>query len=105
MINAGGAIESYEVESMRKEILGTVEEMDSLLSKATLEDCSPAAIACVKMEVKGCGRFGAYSSSKPRKCLLNDTEVEFSYDSATGLLTLQLQMSHSSPLQTVTIEV
>ncbi|CAN6449820.1 unnamed protein product [Victoria cruziana] len=105
MINAGGAIESYEVESMRKEILDTVEEMDSLLSKATLEDCSPTAIACVKMEVKGCGRFGAYSSSKPRKCLLNDTEVEFSYDSATGLLALQLQMSHSSPLQTVTIEV
>ncbi|KAF3794345.1 putative galactinol--sucrose galactosyltransferase 6 [Nymphaea thermarum] len=105
MINAGGAIESYEVQSMRKEIPDAVDEMDSLLSRATLENCSREAIACVKMEVKGCGRFGAYSSSKPRRCLVNNTEVEFSYDSATGLVTLQLLMAHSSPLQAVTVEV
>ncbi|KAL8040677.1 hypothetical protein ABFX02_10G113400 [Erythranthe guttata] len=45
----------------------------------------------VYLEVKGCGRFGAYSLTKPRKCTIGSSAVDFEYDSASGLLTLNLE--------------
>ncbi|KAK4404155.1 putative galactinol--sucrose galactosyltransferase 6 [Sesamum angolense] len=65
MFNAGGAIEGlkYDVTGLK---------------------------ALVSMEVKGCGRFGAYSSTKPRKCTVGSSIVEFEYDSTSGLVTLYL---------------
>ncbi|KAL6898001.1 hypothetical protein ACP4OV_006597 [Aristida adscensionis] len=49
------------------------------------------AVGLVCMDVRGCGRFGAYSSVRPRKCMLGSAQVEFTYDSSSGLLVLQLQ--------------
>ncbi|TVU12356.1 hypothetical protein EJB05_45997, partial [Eragrostis curvula] len=52
---------------------------------------SSEAVGLVCMEVRGCGRFGAYSSVRPRKCMLGSTQVEFSYESSSGLAILQLK--------------
>ncbi|KAL6221655.1 hypothetical protein ACLB2K_005051 [Fragaria x ananassa] len=44
----------------------------------------------VSMEVRGCGKFGVYSSNKPSSCFVETNEVDFSYDSASGLVSLSL---------------
>ncbi|KAM5547983.1 putative galactinol--sucrose galactosyltransferase 6 [Rosa sericea] len=62
MYNAGGAIEDLRYEQQR----------------------------LVSMEVRGCGKFGVYSSEKPRRCCVGTNEIDFSYDSASGLVTLSL---------------
>ena len=69
MFNAGGAIEGleYEVENKSSELVG----------KAHLE-------------VKGCGKFGAYSMARPKRCIVDSNVVEFVYDSESGLVTLSL---------------
>ncbi|KAK9715162.1 hypothetical protein RND81_06G146800 [Saponaria officinalis] len=74
MFNAGGAIHglTYQVRS-----------------GAQVENGS-AHVGKVQMEVKGCGLFGAFSSERPRKCRVGSKEVEFSYDSGSGLITLRL---------------
>ncbi|KAF7806428.1 putative galactinol--sucrose galactosyltransferase 6 [Senna tora] len=65
MFNAGGAIEGVVYES---EELGGV----------------------VRMEVKGCGKLGAYSSARPRRCLVGSEVVDFGYDSESGLVCIRL---------------
>ncbi|KAL5544041.1 hypothetical protein UlMin_007825 [Ulmus minor] len=66
MYNSGGAVESLS--------------------------CSVEISGCrMKIKGRGVGRFGAYSSSKPRRCLVGEKEEEFSYDSEKGLLTVKLQ--------------
>ncbi|XP_019150492.1 PREDICTED: probable galactinol--sucrose galactosyltransferase 6 [Ipomoea nil] len=69
MFNAGGAIVGLEYEEV-----GLV----------------------VSMEVKGCGRFGAFSSAKPRTCKVGGNVTDFSYDWDTNLVTLTL---HDLPAQ------
>ncbi|KAL5697846.1 galactinol--sucrose galactosyltransferase [Ranunculus cassubicifolius] len=44
----------------------------------------------VMMEVKGCGRLGAYSSVKPSKFVVGSESVGFDYDFSSGLLSLNL---------------
>ncbi|KAI3970256.1 hypothetical protein MKX01_023903 [Papaver californicum] len=63
MYNAGGAIEDlrYHVEN---------------------------DLGFVDMAMKGCGLFGVYSSVKPRRCTIASVDVDFSYDSSCGLVTL-----------------
>lgn len=51
---------------------------------------SGGSSAVVEMKVKGCGRFGAYSMTEPRKCMVGPNEVEFLYDSRCGLVHLNL---------------
>lgn len=65
MFNGGGAIDKVEY----------VIESDSVI---------------VYMKVKGCGRFGAYSMTKPRGCIVGLIEVEFLYNSDSGLVNLNL---------------
>ncbi|XP_008242818.1 PREDICTED: probable galactinol--sucrose galactosyltransferase 6 isoform X2 [Prunus mume] len=65
MYNAGGAIEG-----LRYEENGTN--------------------GLVRLEVKGCGRFGAYSSAKPRRCCVGCNAVDFDYNSSSGLVRLSL---------------
>ncbi|GER26288.1 raffinose synthase family protein, partial [Striga asiatica] len=67
MFNAGGAIEGLRYDVRADE-----------------------ALAIVSMEVKGCGRFGAYSSTRPRKCSVGGDEVEVEYEVGSGLVTLDL---------------
>lgn len=75
MYNAGGAIEGLKYEV-----------------KAGGENLSTPVVAVVSIEVKGCGRFGAYSSAPPTKCTVagSTSSVDFGYDSASGLVTLNL---------------
>ncbi|CAI9754697.1 unnamed protein product [Fraxinus pennsylvanica] len=81
MFNSGGAIEELKYEEVKA---GTQ------VSGVREEHLSTGAVAVVSMDVKGCGRFGAYSSTKPRKCTVGSLPVEFEYDSACGLMTLNL---------------
>ncbi|KAL9265055.1 putative galactinol--sucrose galactosyltransferase 2 [Drosera capensis] len=45
----------------------------------------------IKVKARGCGRFGAYSSKKPKSCKYGNKEAGFSYDPANGLLTVKLE--------------
>lgn len=84
MFNAGGAIEGlkYEVKDQNSGVVG--EERTA--------NCSDELVGKVTMHVKGCGKFGAYSSTKPRRCVVGSGpgEVGFEYDSSSGLLTFSL---------------
>jgi raffinose synthase len=55
----------------------------------------PAAVAA--MQVRGCGRFLAYSSAKPRAVLLNLTPYNFSWDEFTCRLEFEVPL-HSEDL-------
>ncbi|KGN65125.1 probable galactinol--sucrose galactosyltransferase 6-like isoform X2 [Cucumis sativus] len=90
MYNSGGAIEGlkYEVKGGAKlvEVDGASEGIETASER--VENRSSELVAIVHLEVKGCGRFGAYSSAKPRQCIVDSSVVEFGYDSESGLLTL-----------------
>ncbi|ERN17987.1 hypothetical protein AMTR_s00046p00128780, partial [Amborella trichopoda] len=106
MINAGGAIESltYEINS-RVELEADFGAVEGEMRGLSLENKGNEPIATVKLQVKGCGRFGAYSPSKPRSCSVGSEEVGFSYDSATGLLTLNLEMPKTGRFHDVVIQI
>lgn len=95
MYNAGGAVQglSYHIQS-GAELLDLDSRLASNLNEVSLQSLHNRTgdiVASVRMEVKGCGRFGAYSSAKPKKCTLNSADIEFSYDPSSGFLTLQLE--------------
>lgn len=66
MYNSGGAVESID------------------------ENMKNSSEHIIKIKVRGCGRFGAYTSLKPRSCMVDMEEEEFIYSSENGLLTLDL---------------
>lgn len=66
MFNTGGAVEKFEAEKANE------------------------GGATIVLKVRGCGRFGAYSSQRPLKCFIGSNEAGFDYDSATGLVTLSI---------------
>ncbi|KAK1551060.1 hypothetical protein Q3G72_029490 [Acer saccharum] len=78
MFNAGGAIEGLQYEG------------DSNVGGERVENCSNELVGRVCMEVKGCGKFGAYSTAKPRRCIVDSNVIEFQYDSLSGLVTVTL---------------
>lgn len=45
----------------------------------------------VEIALKGCGRFGAYSSKRPKKCCLDSMEMDFEFDSSSGLVSFDLE--------------
>lgn len=94
MFNAGGAIQElrYEVKSgaQLSELGGGYEGEGNGVAEERMENRSTELVGVVHMEVKGCGRFGAYSSAKPRRCTLGSIEVDFIYNSSFGLVTLNL---------------
>ncbi|KAM7508240.1 hypothetical protein LguiA_018693 [Lonicera macranthoides] len=102
MYNAGGAIEGlkYDAKSgecFEKEGNGGVCER--------VENLSNEVVAVVSVEVKGCGRFGAYSLAKPRKCTVGSTLVEFEYNSGSGLVVLKLDHMPEGDKKVHSIEV
>uniref|UniRef100_A0A5B7B526 galactinol--sucrose galactosyltransferase n=1 Tax=Davidia involucrata TaxID=16924 RepID=A0A5B7B526_DAVIN len=66
MYNSGGAI-------------------DALNCTKDLGECS------IKIKGRGCGRFGAYSSMKPRYCMVDMKEEEFIYNADDGFLIIKLK--------------
>lgn len=94
MFNAGGAIQelSYEVKkgAQLSELEGGYEGEGNGVTEERIENRSPELVGVVHMEVKGCGRLSTYSSAKPRKCTVGSSEVDFEYNSSTGLVTLNL---------------
>ncbi|XP_021286885.1 LOW QUALITY PROTEIN: probable galactinol--sucrose galactosyltransferase 2 [Herrania umbratica] len=45
----------------------------------------------IKVNMRGRGRFGAYSKTKPKSCAVNQNKENFIYNFKDGLLTLMLQ--------------
>lgn len=45
----------------------------------------------ITIKARGSGRFGSYSSAKPRYCKVDMKEEEFTYNASDGLLTINLQ--------------
>lgn len=89
MYNAGGAIEGliYEVKGGSRLLeLGNGYGGEGL----SVENLSQETVGLVRMEVKGGGRFGAYSSVKPRRCTVGSVDCDFVYDSSSGLVSLNL---------------
>ncbi|KAH7545458.1 hypothetical protein FEM48_Zijuj01G0096000 [Ziziphus jujuba var. spinosa] len=68
MFNSGGAIIELDYESKRS--------------------------AAVAMTIRGCGVFGAYSSSRPKRITVDDgsEEMEFGYEEGSGLVTVALRV-------------
>lgn len=86
MFNSGGAVEEVEIHMAsdgKPELFDG--EVTSELTTSLSENRSPTATIALK--VRGCGRFGAYSSQRPLKCAVGNTEAAFNYDSASGLVT------------------
>ncbi|KAL9228391.1 hypothetical protein vseg_003979 [Gypsophila vaccaria] len=45
----------------------------------------------VTVKLRGCGRFGAYSSKQPRHCIVDANKQEFTYNPEDGLLTVKIE--------------
>ncbi|XP_010937013.1 probable galactinol--sucrose galactosyltransferase 2 [Elaeis guineensis] len=91
MFNSGGAVEQFDIRMSSS--TGSTEDRDdgdSSFDAAEQFSENRAATAAVVLRVRGCGRFGFYSTQRPIKCTLDSSDVEFSYDSATGLVLLDI---------------
>ncbi|KAK7302168.1 hypothetical protein RJT34_13049 [Clitoria ternatea] len=54
-------------------------------------DCIMDVTQCmIKIKGRGCGRFGAYSNVRPKCCVVDMKEEEFSYNPEDGLLAIKL---------------
>lgn len=109
MYNGGAAVEGltyHRLDGIRLiELDSSSIARENGSSLAVTENAGSEAVGMVCMEVKGCGRFGSYSSAKPRKCLVGSSEVEFTYDSSNGLLIIQLESMPKERVHKVVIEI
>uniref|UniRef100_A0A0D3GDD3 galactinol--sucrose galactosyltransferase n=1 Tax=Oryza barthii TaxID=65489 RepID=A0A0D3GDD3_9ORYZ len=102
MFNSGAAVEGLTyhrldgVKLLSNGSASTLPELQSLSSQA---------IGLVCMEVRGCGKFGAYSSVRPRKCMLGSAQVEFTYDSSSGLVILDLETMPKERVHKIVVEL
>uniref|UniRef100_A0A1D1Y521 galactinol--sucrose galactosyltransferase n=1 Tax=Anthurium amnicola TaxID=1678845 RepID=A0A1D1Y521_9ARAE len=87
MFNASGAVEQIEIR-MSSAVQQLDGEVHSNLSNSLSQSRAPTAT--VVLMVRGCGRFGAYSSQRPLRCTLDSVDTEFGYDGETGLLTVAI---------------
>ena len=80
MFNSGGAIKELRYQSGRS--------------------------ANIDMKVRGCGLFGAYSSTQPKRITVNSEEICFEYEDRSGLVTLSLRVPEEELyLWSITIEL
>ncbi|KAK6945301.1 Glycosyl hydrolases 36 [Dillenia turbinata] len=89
MFNSSGAVEQFDthlVSDKNPELFDG--EAASNVSTLLSENRSPTAT--ITLKVRGCSRFGAYSSQRPLKCRLDNVETDFNYDITSGLLTLSI---------------
>lgn len=95
MFNSSGAIDSMDINSVadkKNELFdGEVSSSGAVSSPALSENRAPTSL--ISLSVRGCGRFGAYSSQRPLRCAVQNTETDFSYDAEVGLVTLNLPVT------------
>lgn len=92
MFNSGGAVDLFEthlVTNKKPEFFDG--EVSSELTSSLSENRSPTVT--IGLKVRGCGRFGAYSSQRPLKCMVDGAEADYNYDVATGLVTLMIPVA------------
>uniref|UniRef100_A0A0C9S393 galactinol--sucrose galactosyltransferase n=1 Tax=Wollemia nobilis TaxID=56998 RepID=A0A0C9S393_9CONI len=53
----------------------------------SVESCKENHKISIKISVRGCGKFGAYASKKPTRCLVDTKEIQHSFETDKGLLT------------------
>lgn len=70
--------------------LGLIDMYNSGGAIEALSSTSEPPGCKIKIKVRGCGRFGAYSNSEPRYCMVDMKEEEFTYNTNDGLLTVTL---------------
>ena len=62
--------------------------------------------ATVGMKVRGSGIFGIYSSSRPKRMVVDTEEMKFEYEEGSGLTTIELRTSEEEMyLWNITIEL
>lgn len=89
MFNTGGAVDQFEIKMASDKKPEHLDgEVSTDVTTSLSENRSPTATIALK--VRGCGRFGAYSSQRPLKCIVGNAETNFNYDPDTGLVTLTL---------------
>lgn len=81
MFNTSGAVEEFEVNLAS-------ENKSELCDDELSSEEKPTAV--IGLRIRGCGRFGAYSSKLPLKCTVGKVDTEFTYEAATGLVTLTI---------------
>ncbi|KAL6898069.1 hypothetical protein ACP4OV_006665 [Aristida adscensionis] len=96
MFNSGGA-----VEGLTYHLLDGAKLLDDINGSSS----SSEAVGLVCMEARGRGRFGGYSSVRPRNCMLDSAQVEFSYDSSSGLVILQLEDMPKDRVHKIVVEL
>jgi len=103
MFNAGGAIRDLEYQIHQDSEFSEATEILGMPTNPS--ESGQLKTATVKITVHGCGRFGAYSSVRPWKCLIGSSACDFSYDPDSGLLALVLETPIEGQLWNVTVEV
>ena len=91
MFNSGGAVDQFQVHLASKSQLDN-DESTSLTKNRPVT-------ARVTLKVRGCGRFGAYSSQSPLKCTVDGIDTDFIYDSASGLATFMIPVPQEEMYQ------
>lgn len=89
MFNSTGAVEQFDIHTASDKKPDLFDgEVSSELTTSLSDNRSPTVT--ISLKVRGCGRFGAYSSQRPLRCTVDNAESNFIYDSATGLMTLAI---------------
>ncbi|URD98457.1 Raffinose synthase or seed imbibition protein Sip1 [Musa troglodytarum] len=92
MFNSGGAVEQFDVSVTSNHAAAGQDDGRALSDPAATLSTNRVSTATVALRVRGRGRFGAYSSQRPLRCMLDSSDVEFSYDEGTGLVTINIPM-------------
>ncbi|XP_024973609.1 probable galactinol--sucrose galactosyltransferase 2 [Cynara cardunculus var. scolymus] len=82
MFNSGGAVEQFQVH--------LPSNAQHYIDHSTFTTENRPVTATVALKVRGCGRFGFYSSQCPLKCTMDGIDTDFIYDSARGLATFMI---------------
>lgn len=89
MFNSSGAVERFDAQFISEKQPEIFDGEVCSASPANLSS-SRSPTATIFLEVRGCGRFGAYSSEPPVKCSVGGSETNFEYNSDNGLLTFSI---------------
>ncbi|KAL0335803.1 UNVERIFIED_CONTAM: putative galactinol--sucrose galactosyltransferase 2 [Sesamum radiatum] len=90
-------------ENFRFSPIGLLDMYNSGGAVESLKHTDDSSGCSVLIQARGYGRFGAYSSTKPRACFVDMTEAAFTYSPDDGLLTVTLPGSaaNTSPVLTM----